>query len=295
MINDIAKKLDFPNEAIECFEDCLDKILENKEASLLISDAMDEVFTNEDDVAYYPYIQKVSELTDIHRHTVNMVFWLLCAKPLKYIYKINNISDEVYYDTISDLKPKLDECYRTFGIWGTFTNWFTKFFKLQRFGFGRLEYDNEIWNRGDYKSFVKDGDFAVRIHIPSGSPLTEEAVMDSFKKVYNFHKDKTRNGILPILCVTWFFYPPIVALFKETSNLKKFADLFDMIDSQETPGIYSALRFAFDTFYESPETLKNLPENSDLQRKLKKYLLDGNSYGTGSGIVLFDGEKIINK
>jgi len=295
MINDIAKKLDFPNEAIECFEDCLNKLLENKEAYNLIMAAMDEVFTNEDNIAYYPYIKKVSELIDINRHTVNMVFWLLCTKPLKYIYKINDISDEVYYDTVSDLKPKLNECYKAFGVWGTFTNWFAPFFKLKRFAFGRLEYDNEIWNRGDYKSLVKDGDFSVRIHIPSGAPLTEDSVLDSFKKVYAFHKDKLKDGVLPILCATWFLYPPIVDLFKEESNLKKFANMFEMIDVKETPNIYSSLRFAFDTFYESPETLKNLPENSDLQRKLKKYLLDGNHYGIGTGLVLFDGEKIINK
>ena len=287
MINEIMKKLDFPTEAIVCFNSCLEKVEKNEKAKELFKTAEEKMFNGEDNVAYYPYIEQLAEIIGENKHTVEMLFWIACTIPLKEIYKENNLSDEIYYDTISDLKFKLHECKKMYNVWGTHTSWFAPFFKLKRFAFGRLQYDIYSWD--------KDGDLSFRMHVPSGSPLTIDAAYDSFRKLYNHFKNELKDGVLPIILQTWFMYPPIMALLKEGANLKKFCDLFDIVSSQEINNKYGYLRFVFDTNYESEETLKNLPEDTSLRRTLKKYLLDGGYFGVGNGIILFDGEKIINK
>ena len=294
MINEIMKKLDFPAEAIDCFNACLDKVNQNSMATSILKTAEDTMFKSEDNLAYYPYIEQVAEIIGENKHTVNMLFWLMCTIPLKDVYRENNLSDEMYYDTVSDLKFKLDECKKMHDVWGTHVTWFAPFFKLKRFAFGRLQYDVFAWDKGEYHG-MKDGDLCFRMHVPSGSPLTVDAAYDSFRKLYNHYKDELKDGILPIILRTWFMYQPIMELLKDGSNLKKFCDLFDIVSSEEIGNKYGYMNFVFDMNYESEETLKNLPEDTSLRRSLKKYLLDGNYFGVGSGIILFDGEKIINK
>ncbi len=294
MITEIMNKLDFPMEAIDCFNVCLEKVNENKEVTALFKTAEEKVFFSEDNVEYYPYIEKAAEILGENVHTVNMVFWLLCTIPLKETYKKNNLSDEMYYDTVSDFKAKLNECKKMHDVWGTHVTWFAPFFKLKRFAFGRLQYDIYEWDQGDYQG-MKDGDLSFRMHIPSGQPLTIDSAFDSFKKLYSHYKGQLKDGILPIILRTWFMYAPIMALLKEESNLKKFCSLFEIVSSQDIDNKYGYMNFVFNTNYESEETLKNLPEETVLQRRLKKYLLDGNGFGIGTGIILFDGEKIINK
>ena len=186
MINEIMKKLNFPTEAIDCLNSCLEKVNKNEEAKELFKKAEDKVFHSEDNLEYYPYIEKVAEILGENVHTVNMTFWLMCTLPLKEVYKKNNLSDEMYYDTVSDLKFKLNECKKMHDVWGTHVTWFAPFFKLKRFAFGRLQYDVSAWERGDYKG-IKDGDLAFKMHVPSGSPLTVESAYDSFRKLYNFY------------------------------------------------------------------------------------------------------------
>ena len=39
---------------------------------------------------------------------------------------------------------------------------------------------------------------------------------------------------------------------------------------------------------------KNLPEQTSLQRAFKEYLVQENKVGQGIGVIIFDGEKILN-
>ena len=94
---------------------------------------------------------------------------------------------------------------------------------------------------------------------------------------------------MAIICNSWLLYPPHYEVYPENSNLRKFADLFDITVSWESENNPEAWR-VFNTVSSDYE---NLPEDTTLQRRFKKYLIEGNKMGNGFGVILFDGEKII--
>jgi len=53
-----------------------------------------------------------------------------------------DLTDELFWDTIADLKFKLIECHDVYGIWGTFVaSWYPWFYTMHRFKLGRLQYE----------------------------------------------------------------------------------------------------------------------------------------------------------
>ncbi len=303
MIREIALELTFPEEAILVMEDTYRKLLSNEKTKKCISEGMDYVFLSQDQGgAESPLkiikgiIENMAEETGIHFYTVNMVFWLLCVKPLRDIYKEKNLPENMCQDSVMDLKYKLMECKEVYNIWGAETLWFKGFFDLSRFTFGRLQYDVKKWTKEDYKGFVKKGDLCFSCHIPSSGPLKPCAVMESFKMLYNFFKNDLKDGKLVIICESWLLYQPMVRVYEENSNMRKFAEMFDIIENIDPEkNLYSNLRRVYGVVYEGPETLKNLPEDTTLRRNMKRYFEKGGIMGFGVGVILFDGEKIINK
>ena len=69
-----------------------------------------DLFFCEEGRTYEIELDKVSESTGIHRFTVDLVFLLMCARPLKYLYLTNGISEKIYYDcTISQACAYFDK------------------------------------------------------------------------------------------------------------------------------------------------------------------------------------------
>ncbi len=287
MIRDIARRLDFPKEAIAFLGECFDKItaLENGNDQLAL--AMDAFFGDKD---YAVILNSLAEQTGYHHYSVDMVFLLLCADSLHDIYYIKELPDELFWGTMMDLKCKLMECKAWHDIWGTTViAWLRGYFLLERYAFGRLQYDTIEFPYDDYKGVLKKGDTVWTCHIPSSGSLLIEDVLDSFKKAHAFYKDELRNGILPIACCSWLVYTPHYDVFPENSNLRKFYDLFDIIDNEAGAG--SNLCRIFNVV--ETDDYSTLPENTSLQKRFKKFLMDGNVMGEGFGMILFDGETIL--
>lgn len=74
-------------------------------------------------------------------------WWISCslrlqAERLRENYRAAGLTDELFWDTIADLKFKLIECYDVYGIWGTFVaSWYPWFYTMHRFKLGRLQYE----------------------------------------------------------------------------------------------------------------------------------------------------------
>ena len=296
MIRDICEILGFDEESVLCFEEACSKIYASSEASECLELARQEMFAGSE--IFKEKLPLISDAAGVHRYTSDMVFWLSCAQPLREIYEKEGLTDELCLDALRDLLYKNRECLKVYGVPGTYTQWFQKFFTLERFTFGRLEYDVKVWEMEDYKDYLTAGDRVFGCHIPSSGPLTPGAVMDSVKRLYDFakKKDMLKDGKLAISCATWLIYPPMVELLDEDSNIRKFHDIFDMIivnHREENP--YSSLDWVFYKKYDGPESLKTMPEDTKLQRILKKFYLEGGTQGVGMGMIIFDGERIVNK
>lgn len=288
-IVEISKTLGFPEESITYLSEQYAKIADNETLSVqLESAAASFVYTDTPD--YKQTLEEIAGKLDISRYTVDMIMLLLTVELVRVRYRERGIDDGVFTDTMTDLKHKLLECKRVYGVWGCFVTWWFRYHaSLRLFTLGRLQYEPIDFPFDDYKGILKKGDKVYNCHIPASGALTEESVYDSFERAYGFFG---ADGVLPIYCSSWLIYPPHAELYKEGSNLKRFYQMFDILGERPDEKMNNFWRI-YDMPY-SPQALKKAPENTALQRAFKKYFAEGGTMGDGQGVILFDGKKIVN-
>lgn len=280
MLYDVMNAAGFPQDAKDYFILKEKELLRMDRAEQRIADAVSALCT--DGGEFLPLLAALSEDSGVSRYAVDMLVLLYATEKMAERYKEAGISDEIYFDTISDLRNKLFECKKLKGEWGTFVAWWLAgYFRLKRFALGRLQYEMV-----DY-----EGKTALNCHIPSGSPLKVEAVMDSLRKAYDFYPSVRRGGKITVICHSWLLYPPHRELFGVGTNLGSFVDLFTVTES--TPDFKNqSLWLIFYKNYNSV-SLDELPTDTSLQRAFVEYLRAGNCMGYGRGYLIFDGEKVI--
>ena len=245
-------------------------------------------------------VRGVSAAAGVHTYAAELLIYCCLTCHLRTLYKEHGIADEIWKDTVLDLRYKLMECYSMHGIWGSFVAfWFDLFFCLDRFALGRLQYEHSVYfaTNEPYTEFglnlVRDKTPALQLHIPSSGRLTEESVTLSLKKAYEFFKGTKfmQNGILVTECSSWLLYPKMAEFLDADSNVMKFQKSFEITASWGDPGFHDCWRiFNKDWTGSAAE----LPRNTGMQRKFAQWLEAGNTAGCGLGLILFDGEKIIN-
>lgn len=235
---------------------------------------------------------------ELSEYALNLLFVFECSGYLWEKYKEKGISKEVFINSLCDCRYKVKECYTVCGEWGAVPiDWFNGFFKMWRFSYGRLTYDSDaLFDGGNYKIgdyTVLNGDFVLGCHIPSDSPLYEDAVIDSLKRAYNVHKDSLRDGILRVRTATWLIYPPYQgAVIKEGSNINKFYNMFHIYDVYEC-GEDNPFPHGWRIFGTKIYDVDKYKTDTSLRRNFISYIKNGGTHGVGRGLLLFDGEKVI--
>ncbi|MBQ8432185.1 MAG: DUF5596 domain-containing protein [Clostridia bacterium] len=291
MLRYVEEKLQFPKEAIQALEAPTAALLTSPVYRPRLFLAMEQMLERQD-LEYRTHLQAIADESGISFYTMELIFLLLCTLPLRYRYAEQGISEEIYWNTFADLKYKLVECKDLHGIWGTFVgHWYPRFFRMELFALGRLQYECKPFPLDSYKDLLVKDELVCKCHIPSSGPLLAEDVVDSLKQAYDFFKDFRKDGILPVICNSWLFYPPTSALFKKGSNMETFYRMFEVIHTKEQEDNADFWRIFSLPF--SEENLRHAPEDSSLRRNIKQFLLEGNKLGNGLGILLFDGERIL--
>ena len=291
MIKDICEKIGFQDEATEELSAALAKILSCEKCADLLKKAQDTMYLS--DESFNPVLEELTAACGLHRYTVNMVFWLYSAIPLRYIYKQRGLPEEIYLDSMKDLTYKLKECRDVYGICGTFVDWFKLFYLCKRFALGRLEYERQPFALDAYRDILKKGDTVINIHIPSSGKLMPNDVIASLKKAYEFFSDEVReDGTLVFHCHSWMLHTPMAdSAYRDGSNMKAFYDIFDIVevtDSDSYPNFWRVYNMPY-----TEGAFDKAPTDTSFRRDLLTYLKNGGKMGSGRGIILFDGEKII--
>lgn len=286
-MNYLCNKIGFPKEASEYVYSVYNGITHNKGAYNSLVNAKNS-FLSPSSTEYTKYIERIHEEIGVDIYTINLILVLVCAKNVKALYDKKGVPEQVYFDTMSDISYKLQECKKLHNIWGIFSlDWYRGIFSLRTFKLGRLEYEIMPFPLDAYKNLVKKGDIVYSCYIPSAGPLTPESVIDSLKRAYKFFGIKDK---LIVYCNSWLIYPAHYELFPQGSNLRAFYDLYEIIDEEHPTNNGNLWRI----FYKSANTpIDELPANTTLQRNFKEYLKKGNYIGVGVGMLVFDGEKII--
>ena len=223
----------------------------------------------------------VADIINAHKYTTELLICICFTKRLKREYEARNIDYQIYYNTVLDLRYKLDECKLVKGIIGTFVAyWFDRWFNLKRFALGRLQFERTTLGV-DYKNYSTD-DFALAVHIPrSGEPLSAEECDKSFAMAKSFFKNEFTNGFV-FTCHSWILYPKNENILSDKSNIIKFLKRFDIIDFGDSESNGDLWRI-FDT---DEKELKLLPRNTSLQKAYAEHLENGGKMGWGFGVIV---------
>ena len=296
---EVEKILGFPEEAVELFENTMARI----EKSKCFMRKFEHIYNKYMLPEAHDFGKCMDELEflaicrGVNKYTLQMVFLIAATERMHGLYKEQGLSEELFRNTIMDLRYKYDECVDCKEAHGTFVGgWNTEFFKLRRFCLGRYQYDMSTFGRDEYISSagvkIKKGDKVLGFHIPSsGVPLTDEVRLDSFKKAYEFFEDYRReDGLMIFVCGSWLLYEGHREFLPEKSNIRRFMDDFEIIESEEKDKFDDAWRIFGKYGYKSP---KKWPEDNSLRRAFKERVLSGKKTGHGFGVIVFDGEKIV--
>ena len=245
-------------------------------------------------------LEKLSEISKKYNVNEYSLHLLLIIHGLPYMHKRfldRGLSDEVFYETMDDMRCKVNECIECMGVIGTFViGWDDRFFRATCFGFGRFQY--ELAEYGEEKDFVlscgkvlKKGDRYVNMHIPSrGIPLTDEVRLDSYRKAYGYFKQFFDGGAVIFGCHSWLLFGKHPEFLPENLNILKFLGDFEMIYSHETEN-FEVIWRVFGKYSNLP--YNELPRDTSLRKAYAEWLCAGNKTGAGYGVFAFDGEKIL--
>ena len=260
--------------------------------------AVDTYYTNDfANQPVYDILMPIADALHITKEAVNLLVVAAAAQRMQNTYRERGYDEALFTDFLKDLRCKIGECYRWYGIWGLtkITYWYPLFFKMKIFALGRLQY--ELYQRPNQTDAVTVGGYTIApdepvfyIHIPGIGPLTEELRFDSYRRAYEFFKNDHDGRPFVCYCGSWLLYERNREFLKPTSNIVGFMNDFKIVKSFEVPE--QKYWWVFDMPYEGDASV--LPRDTSVRRGLADWLAAGGIPGGGDGYFLFDGERIIN-
>lgn len=276
-------------------EQCIKYIELKKRYGTMLDSIRDEYLDKR--LEMWQALEKAKEkLPNLHPYEVELAFVIECLPAMKENHEKAGLSEKIFLDSAKDLTYKIRECGEAHKIFGISVGWwYDRFIFATRLTFSRLQYDVNTYSgeKIEYNGItLEDGDLYLGCHIHSDGPLLEEDCIASYKEAWEYFRDKTKNGILAITCLSWLLFPDYMSVFGENSNIGRFARHYHIyrIDSDEKQ-ISTVLARVFNNAPLSDD----LPENTSLQRKFKEYFKTSKSYGNGGGVIFFDGENVLTR
>lgn len=290
-------KTDFPQEAKSSLLEDADT-LTSAEQEEALDGAVEFFYENDFDIKLTePLINEMAESSGLSPYTVWLLMLIEASQNAREAYRQGGTPDELFWATFADLRYKAIECKENYNVWGTFVAfWYPIFYSRSIVKLGRLEFENskyafnEEYTKNGYT--LKKGDNVKSIHIPSsGEPFDKKARLESYRVAYEYFKDELNGGPLFCVCHSWLLYPEYGKILDEKSNIVSFQKDFDIVDFEA--GDFEDAWRLYGAEHNRPTA--ELPERTSMQRAFKKHLLAGGTTGEGKGVIIFDGEKIVNR
>ena len=280
------EKTDFPAEARESLTNTL-LATENKLPAIL-----DLFHQSYDHAATDLMVKALAEESGISEYSIWLVVLILASQKARSLYA----TDKLFWDTFTDLRYKAHECYDLHNIWGNFVSfWYPIFYKGTIVKLGRMEYETrmnaltETYTIGDIT--LGPGDRTIHLHIPTcpNEPFDKAARLESYRLAYeHFCKE---GEPLVCLCASWLLYSGFEEIFSPGTNISDFRKEFTMISNKPGANFGNAWRVFGKDHALPPE---QLPEKTSMQRGFKKHYLEGKPFGNGTGVIIFDGNKLLS-
>ncbi len=212
---------------------------------------------------------------------VNLAVILNLAVKVKERYIEAGIDEKIYYDTMSDIKIW---CEKTDNKGLKECGWLRNHVKFELFRLGRLQFQLYECNN---KTLLYDklpfgyGEKLIYVHIPEGESLSEEKCLHSFEAAEEFFRQFFPEYKYKwLFCESWLLFEGNREFMDKESNIIKFMSFFEhcysmKIDVQAIERIYGKRKLRKSAY----------SEKTSLQKRAKKYMLDGNRLGIGVGVI----------
>ena len=290
-IETFCDEIRFPKEAIQDLLQNYNELRAKEDGFERFHELVESFKTHNSKDQYesiFSKLDEIAKLSGVHKYSVHMLYLIALSIHTRELYEEKNISLEIYFDSMSDLRAKLMECHELYGVWGTSVGWWEiDLFQLNLVALGRLQYEL-ISYQGEYTNDVhqlKDGDMVLNIHIPSLGPLLYEDCKASFDKAALHFKEYFKERPVAFVCHSWLLYPKHREFLPSNSNILKFMSFFDIISSEISEDKSDLWRVFYKDWDKEP---KDLPRNTSIQRSYADWLMKGNHIGSGYGVFFYE-------
>ena len=233
----------------------------------------------------------VAKYTNQHIETVHLIFCILLTAHLHRLYRERGYSEALFDGAVLDLKWKVIECEKMQGYAGIECyDWMQKWFSLERFAIGRLQYQLQGAKRVILTDRVRleRGDLYLNTHIPSCGPLDRSLVIDSYLAAKEFFAADLGGKPAVVQCTSWLLAPNHREILPPSSNIRRFCEDFELYDWGKDEKGHDLWRIFYKNAGNPPEML---PKSTTLERAYALLLSSGELPGWGSGVLLPDDVK----
>lgn len=198
----------------------------------------------------------------------------VCAYLAPFALKKNSergIPREITVNTLKDINIWIENCRISDKIQG-----------LKGLGWLKLHYTGELFRIGRLQfvlatstDITQTAQTVIDTHIPQGEPLKKEDCLASFAAAETFFaayfpKEKPQC----FTCCSWLLNPNLAQILPSNSNIVEFMRLWTPVCTTQDGKSSQAIERVFGNGF-TIDNLDDVPQNSTLQRALKKYLLSG--------------------
>ncbi len=287
-LNDFFERFSYdPNDAAFLTQ-AYNSIISNAEASILWQKAL-ALYEKNQNCDYEELLHLTDEAAKkagIHLYTAELLIFICLSKHTKKLYAERGLSESLFDASMLDLRYKLRECKAVKGIIGSFVaDWFTGFFNLTRFAFGRLQFEIIPFRHTYEKNghVLSPESLVINVHIPgSGEPLDKASCDAAFAQAYSFFRKELKEDVA-FVCHSWLLYPENKYILSEKSNISRFMSRFDIISS----GVLKHADDLWRIFDTDEKNLTRLPSDTSLRRAYIEHIKKGGMTGYGFGVFFY--------
>lgn len=134
----------------------------------------------------------------------------------------------------------------------------------------------------------RPGEACLNIHVPRGSDISRETVLTACKAAMKRTAQQFPEAYATrlVLGISWLLNPTLRQIQGENAKTTQFMECFTKFPRKDPAG-RSVFSFVFGKQYDNYE---DLPEDTSLQRKLKKLYLDGSCLHSYTGAIYVEEE-----
>lgn len=154
--------------------------------------------------------------------------------------------------------------------------------------YGHGAFDNVVdmncrtFPKKDWQCVAYPDDKCLIIHIPQGADISRETTLNACRSAFGILRERfPEYDARMVFCASWLLNPTLKQIQGEQSRITQFMECFTKYPNRDPAG-KAVLGFVFGKRYENPA---DLPEDTSLQRKLKKLYMDGGCLHSYSGAI----------